>query len=146
MAGAGGSGEGDATDIAVSISQEEEQETLLMKKYGGICPKRPPLIANHNVRAFFDSADWALCKQGVTHQHQQHQLTRLQSLPPKLAPTHHHPAPTRRASYATISVARTEEHERRRDRHAVSVICPSETYPPESSSSSVSSPNGKAPE
>ncbi|KAL3698454.1 hypothetical protein R1sor_012530 [Riccia sorocarpa] len=146
MAASGGSREGAATENAVSI-EEKEQETLLTRKYGGMCPKRPSLLGTDNERAFFDSADWALCKQGATHQHQPHQLTRLQSLPPKLVPTPHQPIPARRASYAPISVARTEEHERRRDRRVVSMICPSEVYNPESSNSSVvSPPKGKAPE
>ncbi|XP_011009907.1 PREDICTED: uncharacterized protein LOC105114874 isoform X2 [Populus euphratica] len=35
------------------------------KKYGGLAPKKKPLISKDHERAFFDSADWALCKQGA---------------------------------------------------------------------------------
>jgi hypothetical protein len=34
----------------------------LKKKYGGLLPKKPPLISKDHERAFFDSADWALGK------------------------------------------------------------------------------------
>ncbi|XP_038906959.1 uncharacterized protein LOC120092824 isoform X2 [Benincasa hispida] len=34
-------------------------------KYGGLAPKKKPLISKDHERAFFDSADWALCKQGA---------------------------------------------------------------------------------
>ncbi|PKU60312.1 hypothetical protein MA16_Dca026059 [Dendrobium catenatum] len=34
----------------------------LEKKYGGIMPKKKPLISKDNERAYFDSADWALGK------------------------------------------------------------------------------------
>lgn len=41
---------------------EKEQEALLMAKFGGMKPKAK-LIAKE--KAHFDSADWALAKQGV---------------------------------------------------------------------------------
>ncbi|KAL0538026.1 hypothetical protein IC582_027020 [Cucumis melo] len=34
-------------------------------RYGGLAPKKKPLISKDHERAFFDSADWALCKQGA---------------------------------------------------------------------------------
>ncbi|XP_058083309.1 uncharacterized protein LOC131231208 isoform X4 [Magnolia sinica] len=43
------------------VSQEEEANSL-GKKYGGLVPKKKPLISKDNERAFFDSADWALGK------------------------------------------------------------------------------------
>nr|AFK36048.1 unknown [Lotus japonicus] len=41
------------------------ETTSTAKKYGGLVPKKKPLISKDNERAFFDSADWALCKQGA---------------------------------------------------------------------------------
>ncbi|KAK1294347.1 hypothetical protein QJS10_CPA16g01633 [Acorus calamus] len=43
------------------VSQEEAPS--MEKKYGGIAPKKKPLISKDHERAFFDSADWALGKQ-----------------------------------------------------------------------------------
>ncbi|KAL9389339.1 hypothetical protein Peur_017944 [Populus x canadensis] len=37
------------------------------KKYGGLAPKKKPLISKDHERAFFDSADWALCKRTPHH-------------------------------------------------------------------------------
>ncbi|GMI78738.1 hypothetical protein like AT5G64130 [Hibiscus trionum] len=62
-----------------SSSQEEE---AVKKKYGGIMPKKPPLISKDHERAYFDSADWALGKQGV-----EKPKGPLQALRPKLQPT-----------------------------------------------------------
>nr|KJB78266.1 hypothetical protein B456_012G186700 [Gossypium raimondii] len=41
-----------------------EEEEAIKKKYGGLLPKKPTLISKNHDRAFFDSADWALGKQG----------------------------------------------------------------------------------
>ncbi|KAG1330494.1 hypothetical protein COCNU_02G004620 [Cocos nucifera] len=38
------------------------QEEAIRKKYGGMLPKKPPLISKDHERAYFDSADWALGK------------------------------------------------------------------------------------
>ncbi|KAK6142783.1 hypothetical protein DH2020_023131 [Rehmannia glutinosa] len=46
-------------------SRQQEVEEAVKKKYGGILPKKPPLISKDHERAYFDSADWALGKQGV---------------------------------------------------------------------------------
>ncbi|XP_022865736.1 uncharacterized protein LOC111385550 isoform X3 [Olea europaea var. sylvestris] len=62
-----------------SIQQEEE---AVKKKYGGIVPKKPPLISKDHERAYFDSADWALGKQGV-----EKPKGPLEALRPKLQPT-----------------------------------------------------------
>ncbi|XP_055808138.1 uncharacterized protein LOC129876672 isoform X2 [Solanum dulcamara] len=45
-------------------SSKQEEEVVKMK-YGGIMPKKPPLISKDHEHAYFDSADWALGKQGV---------------------------------------------------------------------------------
>ncbi|XP_044509648.1 uncharacterized protein LOC123228350 isoform X3 [Mangifera indica] len=49
-----------------SMPLSEEEEAAVKKKYGGIMPKKPPLISKDHERAYFDSADWALGKQGVS--------------------------------------------------------------------------------
>ncbi|XP_054812852.1 uncharacterized protein LOC129313614 isoform X1 [Prosopis cineraria] len=64
-------------------SQEEIlQEEVIKKKYGGIVPKKPPLISKDHERAYFDSADWALGKQGGGKP-----KGPLEALRPKLQPT-----------------------------------------------------------
>uniref|UniRef100_A0A7C9DGX7 Endosulphine n=1 Tax=Opuntia streptacantha TaxID=393608 RepID=A0A7C9DGX7_OPUST len=60
----------------------EEEEAIVKKKYGGIMPKKPPLISKDHERAYFDSADWALGKQGV-----EKPKGPLEALRPKLQPT-----------------------------------------------------------
>eukprot|EP00257_Ricinus_communis_P024117 XP_015584262.1 uncharacterized protein LOC8280045 isoform X1 [Ricinus communis] len=52
-------------DKAASMPSSQEEEEVIKKKYGGIVPKKPPLISKDHERAYFDSADWALGKQGV---------------------------------------------------------------------------------
>ncbi|KAK9724211.1 hypothetical protein RND81_05G055700 [Saponaria officinalis] len=50
-------------------------------RYGGLAPKKKPLISKDHERAFFDSADWALCKeQGTMNQ----KIVAMESLRPKL--------------------------------------------------------------
>ncbi|KAF9677238.1 hypothetical protein SADUNF_Sadunf08G0087200 [Salix dunnii] len=44
---------------------QDIQGASMTKKYGGLEPKKKPLISKDHERAFFDSADWALCKQGA---------------------------------------------------------------------------------
>ncbi|EXC00239.1 hypothetical protein L484_010346 [Morus notabilis] len=61
---------------------QKEEEAAVRKKYGGIMPKKPPLISKDHERAFFDSADWALGKQGV-----EKPKGPLEALRPKLQPT-----------------------------------------------------------
>ncbi|CAL2246627.1 unnamed protein product [Prunus armeniaca] len=48
-----------------SEKSSPQEEEAIKKKYGGIIPKKPPLISKDHERAYFDSADWALGKQGV---------------------------------------------------------------------------------
>ncbi|KAK4756800.1 hypothetical protein SAY87_006927 [Trapa incisa] len=60
----------------------QEEEDAVRKKYGGIVPKKPPLISKDHERAYFDSADWALGKHGG-----QKPKGPLEALRPKLQPT-----------------------------------------------------------
>ncbi|XP_010526135.1 PREDICTED: uncharacterized protein LOC104803780 isoform X2 [Tarenaya hassleriana] len=53
------------TGAEKSMPSSQEEEAAVKKKYGGIVPKKPPLISKDHERAYFDSADWALGKQGV---------------------------------------------------------------------------------
>jgi hypothetical protein len=48
-----------------SMPSAQQQEEAIKKKFGGLIPKKPPLISKDHERAYFDSADWALGKQGV---------------------------------------------------------------------------------
>ncbi|XP_044469258.1 uncharacterized protein LOC123198608 [Mangifera indica] len=65
-----------------SMPSSEDEEAAVKKKYGGIMPKKPPLISKDHERAYFDSADWALGKQGVSKP-----KGPLEALRPKLQPT-----------------------------------------------------------
>uniref|UniRef100_A0A0A8YQP4 Negatively light-regulated protein n=1 Tax=Arundo donax TaxID=35708 RepID=A0A0A8YQP4_ARUDO len=60
----------------------QQQEEAIKKKFGGLMPKKPPLISKDHERAYFDSADWALGKQGVAKP-----KGPLEALRPKLQPT-----------------------------------------------------------
>ncbi|KAL3578843.1 hypothetical protein D5086_020347 [Populus alba] len=60
------------------LSPEQEEE-IIKKKYGGMLSKKKPLISKDHERAFFDSADWALGKQGA-----QKPKGPLEALRPKL--------------------------------------------------------------
>ncbi|XP_057475208.1 uncharacterized protein LOC130763326 isoform X5 [Actinidia eriantha] len=44
------------------IATQDQEGASTVKKYGGLVPKKKPLISKDHERAFFDSADWALCK------------------------------------------------------------------------------------
>ncbi|GER44605.1 cAMP-regulated phosphoprotein 19-related protein [Striga asiatica] len=68
------------------------EEDVIKKKYGGLLPKRPPLISKDNERAFFDSADWALGKVGAPKNRGP-----LEALRPKLEPTKHEQVRSRSA-------------------------------------------------
>ncbi|KAL6618765.1 hypothetical protein ACP70R_033904 [Stipagrostis hirtigluma subsp. patula] len=62
----------------------QQEEAAIKKKYGGMVPKKPPLISKDHERAYFDSADWALGKQGGNPQKPKGPL---EALRPKLQPT-----------------------------------------------------------
>ncbi|XP_072984748.1 uncharacterized protein [Typha latifolia] len=68
------------------------EEAPVQNKYAGIAPKKPPLIAKDHERAYFDSADWVLGKQGVNNT----AVTAIESLKPKLKRTPHHQLPPRK--------------------------------------------------
>ncbi|XP_047318400.1 uncharacterized protein LOC124921748 isoform X2 [Impatiens glandulifera] len=63
-------------------------------KYGGLTPKKKPLISKDHERAFFDSADWALYKQGGGGD--QALTVAMETLQPKLKKTPHQQLPPRR--------------------------------------------------
>ncbi|XP_008786231.2 uncharacterized protein LOC103704642 isoform X1 [Phoenix dactylifera] len=85
------------------------EEASLEKKYGGIAPKKKPLISKageanggctkkrtlnserDHERSYFDSADWALGKQGANLK----TGTAIELLKPKLQRTPHHQLPPR---------------------------------------------------
>ncbi|XP_060673498.1 uncharacterized protein LOC132803839 [Ziziphus jujuba] len=71
-----------AVESEKPMPSSQEEEAAIKKKYGGIVPKKPPLISKDHERAYFDSADWALGKQGG-----QKPKGPLEALRPKLQPT-----------------------------------------------------------
>ncbi|KAK1305412.1 hypothetical protein QJS10_CPB11g00300 [Acorus calamus] len=75
----------------------QEEEEVIKKKYGGMLPKKPPLISKDHERAFFDSADWALGKQGAPVGKPKNPI---EALRPKLQPTPHQQVRSRRSAYA----------------------------------------------
>ncbi|XP_018825570.1 uncharacterized protein LOC108994708 [Juglans regia] len=75
-------------------SQGQEAKTSTEKKYGALMPKKKPLISNDHERAFFDSADWALCKQGAGVNTKT--TAAVETLQPKLQRTPHQQLPPRR--------------------------------------------------
>ncbi|KAG8383078.1 hypothetical protein BUALT_Bualt05G0147200 [Buddleja alternifolia] len=68
----------------ISSMKQDQEEVVIKKKYGGLLPKKPPLISKDHEHAFFDSADWALGKAGA-----QKSKGPLEALRPKLQPTPH---------------------------------------------------------
>ncbi|KAF5449610.1 hypothetical protein F2P56_030039 [Juglans regia] len=83
----------DKSDENLMPSPQQEEE-IIKKKYGGLLPKKPPLISKDHERAFFDSADWALGKEA------QKPKGPLEALRPKLQPTPHQQVRSRRSAYA----------------------------------------------
>uniref|UniRef100_A0ACD5VRN6 Uncharacterized protein n=1 Tax=Avena sativa TaxID=4498 RepID=A0ACD5VRN6_AVESA len=76
----------------------QEEEAAIKKKYGGRMPKKSPLISKDQERAFFDSADWALGKQGGSASKPKGPL---EALRPKLQPTQQNVRARRSSSYAS---------------------------------------------
>ncbi|CAB4295269.1 unnamed protein product [Prunus armeniaca] len=96
-----GAGDNAAEDLKASNENHEnpmpspqQEEATIKKKYGGILPRKPPLISKDHERAYFDSADWALGKQGAKPKGP------LEALRPKLQPTPQQQARSRRSSYS----------------------------------------------
>ncbi|KAH7686020.1 Endosulphine protein [Dioscorea alata] len=85
-----------------AMPSSEQEEEVIKKKYGGIIPKKPPLISKDHERAFFDSADWALGKQGVAKP-----KGPLEALRPKLQPTQQQ-VRSRRSAYASTETDEAE--------------------------------------
>ncbi|KAL6560346.1 hypothetical protein OROGR_003905 [Orobanche gracilis] len=52
-------------DVDKSLPTKQQEDEAVKKKYGGILPRKPPLISKDHERAYFDYADWALGKQGT---------------------------------------------------------------------------------
>ncbi|KAL8258343.1 hypothetical protein R6Q59_030384 [Mikania micrantha] len=83
------------TNDSNMMPSKEQEEAVIKKKYGGLLPKKNPLISKDHDRAFFDSADWALGKQGS-----QKSKGPLEALRPKLQPTPQQQSRSRRSAYA----------------------------------------------
>ncbi|XP_008779430.1 uncharacterized protein LOC103699131 isoform X1 [Phoenix dactylifera] len=81
-----------------SMPSSQAEEEAIRKKYGGIVPKKPPLISKDHERAYFDSADWALGKQGAPVEKPKGPL---EALRPKLQPTPHQQVRSRRSIYTS---------------------------------------------
>ncbi|XP_066313497.1 uncharacterized protein [Miscanthus floridulus] len=81
-----------------SMPSAQQQEEAIKKKFGGLMPKKPPLISKDHERAYFDSADWALGKQGVAKP-----KGPLEALRPKLQPTRQQQQQRARRSIYTSS-------------------------------------------
>jgi len=75
------------------------QEQVIKKKFGGLIPKKPPLISKDHERAYFDSADWALGKSG--QQGVAKPKGPLEALRPKLQPTRQHQQRSRSSIYSS---------------------------------------------
>ncbi|KAJ4765522.1 cAMP-regulated phosphoprotein 19-related protein [Rhynchospora pubera] len=86
-----------------SMPSPQAQEEAIKKKYGGMVPKKPPLISKDHERAYFDSADWALGKQGAPVEKPKGPL---EALRPKLQPTPQQQVRSRRSIY---TAAETED-------------------------------------
>ncbi|KAL1299934.1 uncharacterized protein LOC107613699 [Arachis ipaensis] len=71
-----------ASNESSNMPSSQKQDEAIKKKYGGMMPKKPPLISKDHERAYFDSADWALGKQGG-----EKPKGPLEALRPKLQPT-----------------------------------------------------------
>ncbi|CAA7398372.1 unnamed protein product [Spirodela intermedia] len=79
-------------------------QATLEKKYGGIRPKKKPLISKGSGRVFFDSADWALCQQGEDTR------AAVETLRPKLQPTPHQRLPPRRPACRSVRDDKVMKH------------------------------------
>lgn len=88
------------TNGAHPMPSSDQQEETIKKKYGGLLPKKPPLISKDHERAFFDSADWALGKGKPKGP--------LEALRPKLQPTPHQQV--RRSAYAPAGEGEEGDH------------------------------------
>ncbi|XP_023747043.1 uncharacterized protein LOC111895175 isoform X1 [Lactuca sativa] len=81
-------------DEFISKNGHEREGATMEQKYGGLAPKKKPLISKDHERAFFDSADWALCKQGAGINEKS--TIAIETLRPKLERTPRQCLPPRR--------------------------------------------------
>ncbi|XP_020397765.1 uncharacterized protein [Zea mays] len=77
----------------------QREEAPLQGKYGGISPKKALINKDHE-RAYFDSADWVLGKQGVSS-NSPTTVPAAEPLKPKLQRTAYHQLPPRRPAYTS---------------------------------------------
>ncbi|XP_073037475.1 uncharacterized protein [Primulina eburnea] len=82
------------------IASPKQEEEKIKKKYGGLLPKKPPLISNDKEHAFFDSADWALGKAGA-----QKSKGPLEALRPKLQYSRRKYLTAHTASTSTLNIS-----------------------------------------
>ncbi|KAI3459234.1 hypothetical protein Pfo_015897 [Paulownia fortunei] len=83
----------------IAAAFQDDEAAPMDKKYGGLVPKKKPLISKavkmqDHERSFFDSADWALSKQGAGVNQQS--TVAIETLRPKLQRTPHQQLPPRR--------------------------------------------------
>lgn len=76
------------------LQVEQQQEALLLAKYGGLKPKKH-LLAKRSSRKCFDSAEWAMAKEGKAIEDLIPDETPIDQLPAKLEPS---PTPPKRRS------------------------------------------------
>ncbi|XP_061994084.1 uncharacterized protein LOC133712024 isoform X1 [Rosa rugosa] len=81
------------------FSVQQHEAPTAADKYGGLAPKKKPLISKDHERAYFDSADWALCKQGAGVSPKS--TAAVETLQPKLQRTPHQQLPPRRPACTT---------------------------------------------
>ncbi|XP_010434878.1 PREDICTED: uncharacterized protein LOC104718767 [Camelina sativa] len=88
------------------FSQQQQECTTGANKYGGLVPKKKPLISKDYKRAFFDSADWALHKQEASID--ERTIAAIENLRPKLQRTPRKQLPPRRPTCASGHESLTE--------------------------------------
>ncbi|CAD6231647.1 unnamed protein product [Miscanthus lutarioriparius] len=76
-----------------SRAAPQREEAPVQSKYGGISPKKP-LINKDRERAYFDSADWVLGKQGASSNSTTTVLATTEPLKPKLQSIPHGHTPS----------------------------------------------------
>ncbi|KAK1415938.1 hypothetical protein QVD17_31726 [Tagetes erecta] len=108
------------------MPSKEQEEAVIKKKYGGLLPKKNPLISKDHDRAFFDSADWALGKQGS-----QKSKGPLEALRPKLQPTPQQQSRSRRSAYAPAGEGEVDGGNGDMDNDEKDVSKDQETNPPQ---------------
>ncbi|CAN6469153.1 unnamed protein product [Victoria cruziana] len=82
------------------VSSPEVEASSKGNKYGGIAPKKKPLISKDRRRAFFDSADWALDKGAA-----EESKSTAESLQPKLQRTPRQQLPPRKPTCTSVNAS-----------------------------------------